>query len=113
MMSSGSSAGADQAHPGPAGELPGVLRRLDHGRAADLHGGAKGLDAATLAGFGSSGMTIEHGTPYSRGGVGDGLGVVAGRVGEHPAGRSSIRARRLIPPRTLKAPVGWTFSCLT
>src|SRR4051812_47986876 len=32
-----------------------------------------------------------------------------------PAARSSaVRARaRLMPPRTLKAPVGWTFSCLT
>ena len=71
--------------------------------------------AATLTGFAFSGTQIVARTPKSRARESDRLAVVAGRRGDHAALALVPLSceTRLTPPRTLNAPVGWWFSCLT
>lgn len=69
--------------------------------------------AATLAGFGFSGISTAQGTPYRRDAYAIDWAWLPVEYVTTPRPRSAIRASSVMPPRTLNAPVGCTFSCLT
>ena len=108
-------AGVDVAVAVSRGERLGVLPRLVEVVRRARQSAPSARIAATFTGLALSGTQIARGTPNSRAAKATDCPWLPVEAGDHAA-RALVRVElreRLMPPRTLNAPTGWWFSCLT